>query len=118
MNVQYDEGVIMYGEYISTLLSRTTGDIETEANLLALYKSYCDRSCIIRMAKVLYERFPDYIRGKQNELNPIEFEIPEKRASMNIEDLKLELLLAELMEDVELQKSIKQKRNRLMGTNF
>lgn len=115
---EQDKAVSLYSDYLDTQSALFVGALEGETRRLALYKPYCDSSCIARMAKQLYDRFPSYVQRVENELNPIELDIPEKRKSLQLGALNFELTIAELMGDTELQRAIKQKLNILMGTNF
>lgn len=117
---EQEETIRLYSEFISVQFARNNilFILDNEVERLEVYRPYCDSTCIARMASLLYERFPAYLQAESSELNPIELEIPEKMKTICLADLDLELRIAELMDDVELQTTIKQKRNRLMGTNF
>ncbi len=111
------EAVLTFTDYFTTcgdLLFTFSSDID----LLAFYKPYCDRTCILRMANILYDRFPSYVQAVADEAGPYEINIPEIENQMQLYNINTELRIAELMEDAELQCSIKQKRNELMNTIF
>lgn len=115
---EQDEAVSIFDDYFNTELGVYPGALEVETTRLALYKPYCDTKCAVRIARYLHERLPDHMHDVMNEMNPIELEIPEKKLSMQLENLDLELKIAEMMEDTELQNAIKQKINAHIGTNF
>ena len=115
---EQDEAVSIFDDYFNTELGVYPGALEVETTRLALYKPYCDTNCVVRIARYLHERLPDHMHDVMNEMNPIELEIPEKKLSMQLENLDLELKIAEMMEDTELQNAIKQKINAHIGTNF